>query len=192
MKALSRRAKSALRTLAWQSVGFAVVFVLLAIGIYRVETTRVLVEEDRDRSAERICVDFRKVGYRCPRHSDSERVRPSTEFSPSPKSSHPTDLSSSADSPSVPDQSSHHQGTSEGTPGGTKTPPTSQKPPKQAEPQPPTVDTPADTSPVTPPPPAEPEAPEQPGHSGGGASGEHAAQVCVDLAVSACVKTELP
>ncbi len=35
-------------------------------------------------------------------------------------------------------------------------------------------------------------APSQPGNSGNGASAEHGVKACVDLAVSACVKTELP
>lgn len=48
--------------------------------------------------------------------------------------------------------------------------------------------------PPAPSPPAAPAAPAQPepGNSGNGASAEHGVKACVDVAVSACVKAELP
>lgn len=61
------------------------------------------------------------------------------------------------------------------------------KAPKKRQPPPPAP------APVSPPPPAPPAPtpPPEPGNSGNGASAEHGLDVCVELAASACVKTDV-
>ena len=83
-----------------------------------------------------------------------------------PKGVAPSNPSTTGSQPAPPAGGAHKGGTGKGT----KRPPKSSQPPAQAEPAPP----PADTTP------------------GNSPENGHGVKACVDLAVSACVKTNLP
>jgi hypothetical protein len=173
---MKERAKRALRAFAWQAVGFVVVLVLLAFGIYRVETTRVLVEKERNRSPERICKDFRKVGYQCPKHDQVEHPNHKEVVAGSGNS--PSGQPSPGDEPGDRGGTKPSVGGGDGGSGGSRPERKPRNPPAAIPPAPP-------------PPPSAAAPPPEPGNSGGGSSEGQGVKKCLDLVVSACADVGL-
>lgn len=133
MRRVSLRAtKRVVRAFAWQSLGFAVVFVLLAAGIYRVETTReriTVIERVEPIDLLRECLRtpkcralIRDTVRRASQPNRSERTERGDASQPAPAAGQrptpprgggrdtdggrgPTDRPSRPDAPSAPDQS---------------------------------------------------------------------------------------
>lgn len=171
MRTLSARARRAIRALAWQTLGFGIIFALLAIGIYRVETT-----VERVTTIERVQpIDLLRECLRTPKCRElfrhPERLR--THHAEGGDASQPAPIAGEQPGP----QNGGGRGTA--------------KPPKSGRGHKPSKHAPTPApSPFTPP--ALPVAPPQPGNSGDtpAATNGLGVRACVDLAVSACVRAD--
>lgn len=138
------------------------------------------------------CLPFLKAGYPCPKpgseaaqrklaHESQAALkgRPEVGSEPTPAAATAPSANSDTNAPKPP-KGGTHQHVAQGKGGGKKHP----KPTRPAAPapQPPSASVPAEVAPV------------EPGSSGNTPASEHSngVKACIDLAVSACVKTELP
>lgn len=198
MKVLSQRVRCAARAFAWQAVGFTVVFTLLAVGFYRVETTAQDVEGLRpqvtriiesvevcqagaSKAQLRTCVRRIEVALRRCRQKPSCRA----EFRAvlAPRGGGASQPSSTEGQQPGPRGGGDIERGGEGTPAPAKVPPKSRRPHPQADP-PTETDSPAqpnalsvlDQSPSP-----------SPGKAGETPGAEKGLKVCVELDLSACI-----
>lgn len=207
MKALSERVQRVARALAWQAVGFTIILILLAVGLYRAETAAQDAETAakdvqglRPRVAQiiesvevcqagaskaelRTCVRRIEVALRRCRQKPSCRAEFRAVLSP-PRGGGASQPSSTGGQQPGPRGGGDTERRVEATPGPTKVPPKSRKPrPRATSPLSPTGHDPAPTS-APPPPPALP----VPGKAGETPGADKGTKACVELILSACVR----